>query len=248
MIDILKYITIIAGIIFLVLIIFIGSFAGAIFLLSREDPETKKLKAKYLDFIRHIFGDDVVSRFHIDNCDSKTALISYDGRNDLAVRSTGTVAKPGYIGQNGWHKITDNVYVFIEDFSNGSLCSFCHDISSPFYYRSKMYIDKGEMRNSHFIEKLMFETGWNLPKEAFVIGYIDYSTQQLAPEHIYFCLSECNPQGIKCQLDVLVSSTEEWTNEGNTYHFSKSENYGLAGLRIDYTIGDSFLEVIHFMS
>ena len=90
MIDILKDITIIAGIIFLVLIIFIGSFAGVIFLLRRNDSETKKyggegsetkkLKAKYLDFIRHIFGDDVVPRFYIDNCDSKTALISYDGR------------------------------------------------------------------------------------------------------------------------------------------------------------------------
>ncbi len=104
------------------------------------------------------------------------------------------------------------------------------------------------MRNSHFIEKLMSETGWNLPKEAFVIGYIDYSSRQLAPEHIYFCLSECNPRDIKSQLDILVSSTEEWTNDGNTYHFSKSENYGLNELIIDYTIGDSFLEVIHFMS
>ncbi len=248
MIDILKHITINAGIFFLVLVIFIGLFAGVIFLLTRDDSETKKFKAKYLDFIRHIFGDDVVSRFHIDNCDSKTALISYDGRNDFAIRCTGTVAQPGYIGQNGWHKITDNVYVFIEDFSNGSLCSFCHDISRPFYYRSMMYIDKGEMRNSHFIEKLMSETGWNLPKEAFVIGYIDYSTLQLASEHIYFCLSECNPRDIKSQLDILVSSTEEWTNDGNTYHFSKSENYGLNGLKIDYTIGDSFLEFIHLMS
>lgn len=247
MIDFLKYILIIVGIIILVLIVFVGAIVGGVCLLAKEDSETKKHKAKYLDWIRHIFGEDMEALFQVDNCDGKSALIGFYNQAYLAsCGHPASRAKPDFLGQKGWHKITDDVYVFIEDPLDGEVCSFCYNISSR-YFRSKMYLDKEEMQNSHFKKTLMSETGLNLPNDAFVIGYIDYSTRQLAPEHIYFCLSECSPQDIKSQLDILVSSTEEWTNYGNTYHFSKSENSGLAVLNIDYTIGGPFMEVIHFM-
>lgn len=226
--------------------IFICFIITVIFLPGKDKDNTKteRQKARYLDRIREIFGEDMATCFSVGEYKSKSALISYQtnfatfGHRDPSI-------KPKYIEYKEWHKITDNIYIFIKDQMSGSICSFCFDISCSFF-RSEMYLDKEEMRNSYFKEILSTQTGWNLPDEAFVVGYIDYSTLQLAPEVVYLCLSECNFEEIKNQLDTLVSSTEEWSKDDNTYHFSKSEG-NESGVTIDYTVGNPFLEVVHFM-
>ncbi len=247
MLSVLKYIIIIVGIIILALFVFISLIVGVIFLLGKEDSKTKKHKEKYLDCLRQVFGADMASSFSIEKCDSKSARLTFDNRPYLATHEQPDPnIKPEYIDQYRWHKISNTVYAFIDDHMNESICSFCHDISRA-YFTSMMYLDKEEMRNSHFKEIIMTQTGWHLPHEALVVGYIDYSTQQLAAENVYFCLSECNLDEIKNQLDALVSAAEKWTKDGNSYHFSKSEDGWTTGVSIDYTLGDSFVEVVHFM-
>lgn len=244
MLNVLKYIIIIVGIIILVLFVFI---VGVIFLLRMEDSKTKKHKGKYLNCLRQIFGEDIGASFFVENCDSKSALIRFDNRPNLeSYGHPNPNIKPEYIDQYRWHKISNSTYAFINDHMNDSICSFCYDISSRFF-RSKMYLDKEEMRKSHFKEILMSQTGWHLPEDAYIIGYIDYSTLQLAPEHIYFCLSGCNLDEIREQLDTLVTTAEGWIKEGNNYHFAKSDGFGMNSISIDYTLGDSFVEVVHFM-
>lgn len=249
MLNFLEYIISIVGNIILAIFVFTGIIiVGVIFRLVKEHYKTKKHKGKYLDCLRQIFGQDMESSFFVENCDSKSALIRFGNRANLGTYLYRTPnIKPEYINQSRWHKITNEVYVFIDDHMNGSICSFCHDISRT-CFTGKMYLDKEEMRNSHFKKILMSHTGWNLPYDAYAIGYIDYSTGQLGPEHIYFCLSECNLEEIKNQLDSLASTAEEWTKDGNSYHFSKSEDCGMRSISIDYTLGDSFVEVVHFMS
>lgn len=247
MLNILKYIIIIAGLFILALFVFICLIVGVIFLLGKEDSKTKKHKGKYLDCLRQIFGENIGSNFFVENCDSKSALIRFDNRPNLETYGQRDQnIKPEYIGQYRWHKISNTTYAYIDDHMNDSICSFCYDISSPFF-RSMMYLDMEEMRNSHFREILISQTGWHLPDDAYIIGYIDYSTRQLAPEHVYFCLSECNLDEIREQLDTLVTTAEGWTKEGNNYHFAKSDGYVMNSISIDYTLGDSFVEVVHFM-
>lgn len=247
MLTLLKFVLTIVGILILALIVFTCLIVGAIFLLGKENPKTKKNKGKYLDCLRQIFGEDMCSGLSVEKCDSKSALIEFDNRTKLATFGhSNQNIKPEDISQCRWHKISNRVYVFIDDNMNGSICSFCYDISSP-YFRSMMYLDKEVMRNSHFKKILMSQTGWDLPHEALVVGYIDYSTQQLASELVYFCLSECDLDEIRNQLDALVSNTEGWTKDGNNYRYSKSEDGWTTGISIDYTLGDSFVEVVHFM-
>lgn len=245
MFVVLKYVLIIFVVIILAILVFVGLFVWCVWSLGKGS-KTKEYKEKYINCIKQIFGDDMAF-YTVSECDEKTALIEFDDRANMkSYWHRDSNFKPQYIGRKGWHQITNEVYAFIDDRLNGSVCSFCHDISSP-YFRTMMYLDKEEMLKSHFKKKFMSETGWDLPYDAYVIGYIDYSTQQLAAENVYFCLSECNLDEIKNQLDALVSAAEEWTKDGNSYHFSKSEDGWTTGVSIDYTLGDSFVEVVHFM-
>lgn len=236
MLDFLKNIGISVGIIILAPFVFIGLIMSII--------KTKKHKAKYLECIRQAFGEDMETCFSVEKCDGKRALISFTDK----ISFTTNRIKSEYTNHKGWHKITDNEYVFLDNQMNGSICSFCHDFGRP-YFRSLIYIYKREMRNSYFKElkkTLMSGTGWNLPDDAFVVGYIDYSNRRGISETIYFSLSECNPDEIRNQLDILVSTAKEWTKDGNDYHFSRSEDYNTYNTKVYYKQGEPFVIFRHF--
>lgn len=228
MLDFLKNIGITVGIIILAPFAFIDLIMSII--------KTKKHKAKYLECIRQAFGEDMETCFSVEKCDGKRAMIGFT-KNQI---------KPEYTNHKGWHKITDNEYVFLDNQMNGSICSFCHNTWWP-YFRSLMYIDNREMRNSYLKKTLMSETGWNLPDDAFVVGYIDYSNLRDISETIYFSLSECNPDEIRNQLDFLVSTEKGWTKDGNDYRFSRPANYNTNyNTNVYYKQGEPFVIFWHF--